>query len=240
MMKKSNMIKKTTKKSNNDIKDYNLMSIEELNKECEKFKLPVRGSINHLIKQLNYNKMSLTLLKEECRKNKLKMTGKKEPLLKSLMFNLLHQKFRKSDDYIDEQKQKMLESKSFLNDKEKKLLQKSYGKKLIERFKEYTYDDNLKVYLSNKSYNTFYKYVIEDDKDKRISKKYNKTKKQFEELTCADLHELKRENLEFTIPTILEQNEHGNAEDNIRKRDLNESDDPEENINDYFCEILDF
>lgn len=242
--KKTQSSIKFAKKGTN--KNYNEMNMDELEKECDAYKLPVRGTVNHLITQLNYNKLSATLLKDECRKNKVKMTGKKELLLLSLMFNNLQKSYRKSDHYIDEERKRFFERKSILTDKDKKLWEKNnkenykdYYKKTIETRKEYTFNKELNVYLTDSTYNSFYKYVIEDNKDDRITRKYHTNKKVFEELTCCDIQLLKRQNLLYKLPTILEMNEPGDEKDNIRKRNSTQDDEPEEDINDYFHEIVD-
>ena len=117
---------------------------------------------------------------------------------------------------------------------------KNCYKKTIEKRQEYTFHEELNVYLSDKTYNTFYKYVIDNDSQSgHISRKYNTKKKQIEDLTCSDLQALKQENLLYIIPPILEMNEPGDEKDNIRKRNLKEQDVPEEDINDYFHEIFD-
>ena len=229
----------TTKGTN---KNYNDMSIDELNSECAVHKLPVRGTANHLKTQLNYNKLSSTLLKEECRKNKLKMTGKKDLLLRALMFHNLHKSFRKSDDYVDDQKKGYLDRKTFLTDKEKKKWEqnnKNYYKKLIDTRQEYTFDKELNVYLSDNRYNSLYQFVITDIKDDRISKKYNILKKVFEDLTCSDIQFLKTKNLLYQLPPILEMNEPGDEKEHIRKRSSTDDIEAEEDVNDYFHEIFD-
>ena len=221
-------------------KNYNDMSLDELNSECTAHKLPVRGTANHLKKQLQYNQLSSTLLKEECRKNKLKMTGKKDLLLLALMFHNLHKSCRKSDDYVDEQKKAYLDRKIFLTDKEKKKWEqdnKSCYKKAIETRQEYTFDKELNVYLSDNKY-SLYQFVIEDMKDDRISKKYHILKKVFEDLTCSDIQLLKTKNLLYQLPPILEMNEPGEEKEHFRKRN-SESSEPEEDVNDYFHEIFD-
>ena len=238
--KKTQSSIKFAKKGTN--KNYNEMTIDELEKECDTHNLPVRGTVNHLLTQLNLNKLSATLLKDECRTNKVKMTGKKECLLRSLMFNSLHKSYRKTDDYIDEQKKVLFERKAFPTVKDKKIWEKDnkiYYKKTIETRKEYTFNKELNVYLTDSTYNSFYKYVIEDNKDDRITRKYHTKKKVFEELTCCDIQLLKRENLLYIIPPILEMNEPGDEKDNIRKRNSTQDDEPEEDINDYFHEIVD-
>ena len=222
-------------------KNYNDMSLDELNSECASYKLPVRGTSNHLKKQLHYNQLSSTLLKEECRKNKLKMTGKKDLLLRALMFHNLHKSFCKSDDYVDEQKKAYLDRKIFLTDKEKKKWEqdnKSCYKKAIETRQEYTFDKELNVYLSDNKY-SLYQFVIEDMKDDRISKKYHILKKVFEDLTCSDIQFLKTKNLLYQLPPILEMNEPGDEKEHIRKRSSTDDIEPEEDVNDYFHEIVD-
>ena len=51
---------------------------------------------------------------------------------------------------------------------------RKYGKekllqKTIEKRQEYTFHEELNVYLSDKTYNTFYKYVIDNDSQSVIS-----------------------------------------------------------------------
>ena len=96
----------------------------------------------------------------------------------------------------------------------------------------------MNVYLSDNRYNSLYQFVITDIKDDRISKKYNISKKVFEDLTCSDIQFLKTKNLLYQLPPILEMNEPGDEKEHIRKRSSTDDIEPEEDVNDYFHEIV--